>query len=132
MKPDLSDRFPYRELTYKIIGALFKVQNVLGNSLEERYYQRALVKEFTTIGLRFFREREIEIRYDSEHIGKHKVDFLVENSVILEIKTIPEITSKTLTQLVGYLKTTELRVGILANFRTQRLTYRRVINPLIR
>lgn len=65
-------------------------------------------------------------------IGEHKLDFLIEDKVILETKTIPEISSKSATQLLAYLKSTGKRIGILANFRTERLTYRRLVNPLIR
>lgn len=133
MKPDKPDRqFPFPDLSYKMIGSLFKVHNILGNSLGEKYYQRALAKEFKSLGINFRQEVPIEIQYVGEPIGKHQLDFLIEDCLILETKTIPAITPKSLTQLVSYLKSTGLQVGILANFRTQRLTYRRVINPLIR
>lgn len=133
MAPDKPDKqFPHSDLTFKIIGILFKVQNMLGNSLEERYYQRALTREFGNQKIHFVQEVPVDVSYDGTPIGKHKLDFLVEGKVILETKTIPAITNKSLTQLVGYLKSTHLKIGILANFRTERLPYRRVINPLIR
>jgi len=132
MKTDETDKLIYKDLTFKIIGILFKVHNLLGNSLDEQYYQRALAKEFKDQGLSFDREFPVDIKYENENIGKHKLDFIIEDKVILETKTIPVITNKSMTQLIAYLKSTGKRVGILANFRTEKLTYRRVVNPLIR
>lgn len=132
MITDESDKLLYKELTFKIIGALFKVHNLLGNSLDEKYYQRALAKEFEILGLTFKREQKVKLEYEGVDIGDRYLDFVIGDKVILETKTIPQITNKSLTQLISYLKSTKLRVGILANFRTERLSYRRVVNPLIR
>lgn len=133
MQSDSSDeKYPLSDITYKILGASFKVQNYLGNSLDEKYYQRALESEFRAIGLRFVREKQVDLIYNGDKIGRHALDFIIEDKVVLETKTIPNITTKSLTQLLAYLKSTGLRIGILINFRTDKLTYRRVINPLIR
>ncbi|MBI3558909.1 GxxExxY protein [Candidatus Gottesmanbacteria bacterium] len=118
MKSDLADDFPHKELTYKIIGCFFKVHNFLGNSLEERYYQRSLEKEFTDSGLKFEKEREIELLYNGESIGKHRADFIVEGKIIVETKTLPYLDSKSTTQLLAYLKSTGIKIGF--------------VNPLIR
>lgn len=132
MKTDETDKLLYKDLTFRIIGILFKVHNLLGNLLDEQYYQRALVKELKDQQISFSKEYPVSIKYQGENIGQHRLDFIIEDKIILETKTIPEITSKSMTQLIAYLKSTGLRVGILANFRTQRLTYRRVDNPLTR
>ena len=132
MKTDNSDELLYRDLTFKIIGALFKVHNLLGNSLDEKYYQRALAKEFEILGLDFKQEQSIRIEYEGVDIGTRYLDFVIDEKVILETKTIPQISNKSMTQLISYLKSTGLRIGLLANFRTEMLTYRRVVNPLIR
>ena len=112
----------YEELTYRIIGILFKVHNLLGGSLEERYYQRALEKEF--------KEQEIDVTYEGQKIGKHRLDFIVEGKVIIELKTLPFIGSKETNQLLAYLKSTGVKVGLLVNFRSPKVAYKRVINPL--
>ena len=114
------------------MGLCLKVHNLLGNSLEEKYYQRALAKEFEILGLRFKREQQVKLEYEGADIGDRYLDFVIGDKVILETKTIPQITNKSLTQLISYLKSTKLRIGILANFRSERLSYRRVVNPLIR
>ncbi len=132
MTTDKTDELLYEDLTFKIIGALFKVHNLLGNSLDEKYYQRALVKEFENLGINYIREQQIKLEYEGTYIGDRYLDFVLNNKVILETKTIPQITNKSLTQLISYLKSSGLRIGLLANFRSERLTYRRVINPLIR
>lgn len=132
MESDLSDKYPHKELTYKIIGALFKVHNYLGNSLEEKYYQRALAQEFRNLGLKFKEQVEVDLNYDGLNIGKHKLDFLIEDKIILEIKAIPRLDAKASTQLLAYLKSCRVHVGLLANFRTERLTYRRLVNPLMK
>lgn len=111
------------------MGALFKVHNKLGNSYQEKYYQRAVAKELKLQNISFIQEFEIKLDYEEESIGKYFLDFLIEEKIILETKAEPIITLSFQRQVLAYLKSTNLKLGIIANFRTPRLTYCRLVNP---
>ena len=79
------------ELTHKIIGCAMKVHNTLGNGFPEIIYQRALAIEMTSSGLSFQQEKDMPIFYEGQHIGSRRVDFFVENWVMVELKAFPKI-----------------------------------------
>ena len=79
----------HEELTHKIIGCAMKVHSTLGNGFQEVIYQRALAIEMEKQGLGFKREMEMSIFYDGIDIGTRRVDFFVENTVIVELKAVP-------------------------------------------
>ena len=122
----------YPELSYKIIGITFKIFNQIGYGYQEKHYQRALASEFGKQGIKYEREKEIEIKYNNELIGKYYLDFLVEDKMILELKVVPEFQKRNLRQTLEYLNTTGLKLAILINFTLKGVQYRRVINPNIK
>lgn len=117
------------DLSYKIMGALFKVHNELGPSMLEKHYQRALTKEFADQNITFKREVVVDLYYKDEIIGKYRLDFLIENKVILELKAEKYSDPTFFKQVFSYLKHTHLPLAILANFRRVKLEYKRIINP---
>lgn len=119
----------YPELSYKIQGILFKVHNKLGSTRQEKHYQRAIEIELTDQGLPFQREKKVALEYLGKKIGDYFLDFVIDDKIILELKAKDFYTSKDINQVISYLKTLKLRLGILANFRLDRLRYRRIINP---
>ncbi len=122
----------YPELSYQLMGALFTVHNKLGNTYQEKYYQRAIEVELTNLGISFVREKEITIGYGNIGIGKYFLDFIVDSKIVLEIKTTPGIAVPYERQLLAYLESANMKLGIVANFRTDKLTYRRLINPHVK
>ena len=120
----------YPELSYKIMGILFDVHNRLGGGFEEKYYQRAVEKLLKLNKLNFNRELKADISFEGDKIGKYFLDFLVENKIIVELKTVPELLPIHFRQIRNYLKVKRLRLGILVNFRTKRLTYKRILNEI--
>jgi len=124
-------RIIYPDLSYKIMGVLFKVHNKLGSAYQEKYYQRAIAAELRTQNINFIREKEIVLGYGNEGIGKYRLDFVIENKIALEIKTVPFLKDEFTRQLLAYLVSANLKLGIIANFRTKKLTYKRVINPKV-
>lgn len=118
----------YPELSYKIMGVLFDVHNRLGGGFEEKYYQRAVEKLLKLNKLNFNRELKADISFEGDKIGKYFLDFLVENKIIVELKTVPELLPIHFRQVRSYLKVKGLRLGILANFRSKRLIYKRILN----
>lgn len=119
----------YPELGYKIQGILFKVHNKLGSSRQEKHYQRAIEIELTEQGVSFQREKQVALEYLGKKIGDYFLDFVIDDKIILELKAKDFYNSKDINQVISYLKTLNLRLGILANFRSDKLKYRRIINP---
>lgn len=119
----------YSEITEKIIGSSFDVHNFLGNGFQEVIYQRALAYEMTKRGLAFAREIEQPIYYREldEPIGTRRADFVVEGKVLVELKAVIQLDDVHYAQLLNYLKTYKIEVGLLINFGSKRLTYKRFV-----
>jgi len=98
-------------VTYKIIGCAMRVHSTLGNGFQEVIYQRALAIEFRNAGISFERELEVPIYYSEEHIGTRRVDFLVENSVLVELKAVTQVDDIHLAQGLNYLVAYKLDKG---------------------
>lgn len=117
-----------KELSYKIVGVLFRVHRELGGSYQEKYYQRAVEIGLQNAHLSFERELEVDLAFDEENIGKYYLDFLVEGKVVLEIKAKPRVTAQDRRQVLAYLKARGVELGVLANFRGEKLCFERVLN----
>jgi len=120
--------YKHSDITGKIIGAAMKVHSVLGNGFQEVIYQRALDIEMNKQGLQCQRELEMQIYYDGHEIGTRRVDFLVEDKVMVEIKALTALEDVHLAQAINYLEVYNLEIGLLLNFGAKSLQYRRVIN----
>jgi GxxExxY protein len=117
------------DLTYRIIGCAMKVHSFLGNGFQEIIYQRALAIEMNKAGLTYARELEIPIFYDNEEIGKRRVDFLVENGVMVELKAVVALEDVHLAQGLNYLVAYKLDKGLLINFEAKSLEVKRLRHP---
>lgn len=117
----------YKDITEKIIGASFDVHSFLGNGFQEVIYQRALAYEMSKRGLDFAREIEQPIYYKelNEPIGTRRADFLVSGKVLVELKAIISMEDVHTTQLLNYLRAYKIEVGLLINFGSKSLTYKR-------
>ena|SRR3989344_8998510 len=124
-------RIIYPELSYQVMGVLFKVHNKLGSTYQEKYYQRAIKRELEAQNIHFEKEKLVKLIYESEKIGNYFLDFVIDGKIVLEIKAVPFIRKEWTNQLVAYLVSTNLPLGIIANFRTSKLTYKRIVNPNI-
>jgi len=119
----------YKDITEKIIGASFEVHKFLGNGFQEVIYQRALAYEMQKSGLEFAREIEQDIFYKEleKPIGTRRADFVVEGKVLVEIKAIIQLEDVHLAQALNYLKAYKLEVGLLINFGSKSLTFKRIV-----
>jgi len=119
----------YSDITEKIIHASFEVHKFLGNGFQEDIYQRALAYEMKNENLYFAREIEQEIFYKDliEPIGTRRADFVVENKILVELKAIKELEDVHLAQALNYLKAYKLEVGLLINFGSKSLTFKRLV-----
>ena len=122
----------HKDITGKIIGSAMKVHSTLGNGFQEVIYQRALAIEMENVGLGFQRELEMEIEYYDRSIGTRRVDFLVEEQIMGEIKAITNLEDVHLAQAINYLEAYKLGIGLLINFGTKSLQYKRVHNNNIK
>ncbi len=116
------------ELTFKIIGCAMKVHTALGNGFQEVIYQRALAIEMRKQGLSFAREMVMKIFYDDIQIGTRRVDFFVENRIMVELKAVIRLEDTHLAQAMNYCEAYNLPIGLLINFGSKSLTYKRVYN----
>ena len=117
------------ELTYQIIGCAMKVHSFLGNGFQEVIYQRALEIEFNKANISFARELEMHIIYDNQNIGTRRVDFLVENEVVVELKAIIALEDVHLAQGLNYLVAYKMDKGLLINFGARSLEIKRLRHP---
>jgi len=119
----------HADITPKIIGASFEVHKFLGNGFQEVIYQRALQYEMHQAGLTFQREIEQPIYYKDlpQPIGTRRADFVVEDKVLVELKAVIQLEDVHLAQALNYLKVYKLEVGLLINFGSKSLTFKRLI-----
>jgi GxxExxY protein len=119
----------HKEITEKIIGASFEVHKFLGNGFQEVIYQRALAWELAQAGLSFEREIEQNIFYKDliKPIGTRRADFVIEEKVLVELKAVIELEDVHLAQVLNYLKAYKFEVGLLINFGSKSLTFKRLV-----
>mgnify|MGYP000049957953 CR=1 FL=1 len=113
-------------LTERIIQGIVKVHRTLGPGFLESIYRNALVLELIGKGLKVESEKEVTVYYEGRPVGTHRLDILVEGKVVLELKTVEQLTAAHYAQIRSYLKATGLNVGLLVNFAKQRSDFRRV------
>lgn len=117
----------YKELTGKIIKTLFEVFINLGPGLTEVIYKRAVIEELDKVKLKFAPEKNVPIFYKNKKLGTYRLDLLIEEKVILELKVKSGIEPIDEAQIITYLKSSGYRIGILANFGTKKLEFKRFI-----
>ena len=120
--------YKHSELTSKIIGCAMKVHSALGNGFQEVIYQRALEIEMSDEGIIFNREYEMPVYYKNQQIGTRRVDFLVEETVSVELKALTALEDVHLAQAINYLEAYDLEVGLLINFGAKSLQFKRLFN----
>lgn len=126
------DGIIYKELSYKLMGILFKIHRSLGSTYQEKYYQLAIEIALKEEQVLYNREVMIKLQYNGESIGKYYLDLVIDGKIALEVKTVPLIAKEYINQVLAYLDSADLKLGIIANFRTQRLTYKRLVNPKVK
>ena len=121
-------RHQFEDLSKKIIGAAIKVHKELGPGFLESIYEEALKVEFSEHGFQYDSQKEIEIRYHGVPVGLHRLDLVVENKIIVELKAVKELSDVHFAQPRSYLKASGLKIGLLLNFSKPTLEVKRVVN----
>ena len=125
----MAEQHLHSDVTGKIIKSARTVHSTLGNGFQEVIYQKALAIEMNMNGLEFSREHEMKITYRGIELGTRRVDFFVEEKVMVEIKAIIEIGDVHLAQAINYLEAYGLEVGLLLNFGAKSLEFNRLRRP---
>ena len=122
-------KMKHKELTSKISECAYKVHNTLGFGFLEAVYQNALLIELIKAGLRAEKEKKIQVYYDTQLVGDYLGDIIVEDKVILELKSVKELHPAHSAQLINYLKATGIEIGLLINFGESVAVKRKVFTP---
>ena len=117
-----------KEEAYELIGACMEVHKQLGNGFLEQVYQEALELELKDRNIPFQREAKLSIEYKRQILKKYYIaDFICFGRIILELKALSDLTSEHESQVLNYLKATDLKLGLLINFGSRRLQYKRFV-----
>jgi GxxExxY protein len=128
MSEMINNSYKHSDLTAKIIGCAMKVHSTLGNGFPEVIYQKCLSIEMSKQGLAFAKELEMPIYYDSIKVGTRRVDFLVEDKIVVELKALSKLEDTHLAQALNYLEAYKLETGLLINFGARSLEFKRISN----
>ena len=120
--------YKHSELTGKIIGCAMKVHRVIGPGFPEIIYMRCLIIELKNSGLSCEAEVERDIYYEGIKVGSRRLDLLVDNKVIVELKAVTEVEPLFYNQIINYLKIFKIEIGLLINFGNTSLQYKRFAN----
>ncbi|MEO6148603.1 MAG: GxxExxY protein [Mucilaginibacter sp.] len=128
MKEIINSQYKYSEVTGSIIGCAMKVHATLGNCFQEVIYQRCLAIEMHKQNLAFTREMEMPIYYDDIEVGTRRVDFFVEDKIMVELKAVTKLEDGHLAQAINYLEAYKMETGLLINFGSKSLEFKRITN----
>jgi len=117
-----------KDLTQQIIGCAMRVHSVLGNGFQEVVYQRAFAIEMECAGINFEREKEMEIFYRDRQIGTRRADFFVGGKIMVELKAVIDMGEAHLAQAMNYIEAYNMEIGLLINFGSRSLQFKRVHN----
>jgi len=123
------EKYPHKDITERIIGCAIAVHKALKSGFVEAVYENALCHEMGKQGICYERQNTVVVRYDGVPVGEHRIDVLVEKVVVVELKSVSDLTDQHLSQLMSTMKAAGVKVGLLMNFGEARLIdgVRRVI-----
>lgn len=124
------EEMQFKELTEEIIGCAYKVYNTMGFGFLESVYEKALLFELRKTGLTIEAQKPITVFYEEENVGDFFADIIVNDQIILELKSVRRIAKAHETQLVNYLVATKREIGLLINFGEQRVEIKRKVRDL--
>ncbi|MEN9876293.1 MAG: hypothetical protein RLZZ529_1290 [Bacteroidota bacterium] len=129
---DAPSKIIYKEESYAIVGACMKVHRALGPGFLEAVYEEVVEKEFIIQKIPYKRQVQLNLYYEGVQLKKqYRADFVCYDSIIVELKAVTQIPSVFYAQLQNYLKCTNMELGLLINFSTPSLTYKRIVNSKI-
>ena len=122
-----AEDFAYKQLSHQILAAAFEVHNILGYGFLENVYEKALLQELRSRGLKAESQTEIKVSYKGKEVGSYCADIVVNDYIILELKAVEMLNKAHEAQLLNYLKATNKKIGILINFGKDKVEYKRFV-----
>jgi GxxExxY protein len=126
MSADSADNL--NELSHQMIGMAIEIHKKLGPGFQEKIYEEALLKEFEKAEIEYQRQKVVRVDYDGQSLGNQRIDLLVDDGIILEIKACAKIIPIHRDQLISYLKTADKKLGLILNFGRSKLEIKRVVH----
>jgi GxxExxY protein len=126
---DKNENIIFKDLSYKIIGILYSIHSQLGPSFKEEHYKQAIKTFLEKENIPFEIEKPLKLETTNFSVEGIRADFVIDDKILLEIKAKPLITREDIRQVYRYLKTSKLPIGIIANFRSKKLIFKRILNP---
>jgi GxxExxY protein len=117
-------------LSHKVLGIAFKVHNIIGCGLHESAYEEAFCIELASVSIPYERQRVFPIHYSGQYIGTYIADIVVDNTIIVELKSVRVLNPVMFAQLINYLKLSGLQVGYILNFHNLRVEWKRFVNTI--
>jgi GxxExxY protein len=127
-QPVVSGKVLYPELSFDIMGAVYEVHKQLGPGFSDDLYERALTLELVARQIPFEQQKTIQVNYKGQLLGIYRLDLVVADQIILELKADSALTDVFRQQVRSYLKATGLRLGILINFGAGKVQSERIVN----
>jgi GxxExxY protein len=121
------EEYKYWDLSDKLISAAIEVHKILGPGFIESVYHNAMENEMELQDIPFETEKTIRIFYKNEEVGLHRVDLLIDNKIVIELKAVYDISDIHVSQVISYLKATKLNVGLIINFSKNKIDIQRIV-----
>ena len=125
----IKEEYIHSDITAEILGVAFEVHKIIGTGFVELVYQKAMIVECGLRNIETSSEIELPVFYKNVKVGSRRADLMVKNKVIVELKAVTELNDTHLAQAINYLEAFNLEVGLLINFGSKSLQYKRVIHP---
>ena len=116
-----------KDEVFEVVGCAMEVLNELGHGLLEKPYENALVIEFGLRGIPFRQQPRFDVLYKSVSVGEYVPDLITHGQLVVDTKVVERITDHELGQMMNYLKITKLQVGLILNFKSAKLEWRRIV-----
>ena len=125
----INEKYIHSDITSEILNVAFEVHKIIGPGFVELVYLRSMIVECGLRSMEIDSEIELPIFYKNVRVGSRRADLLVKKKVIVELKAVVELNDNHLAQAINYLEAFDLEVGLLLNFGSKSLQYKRVIHP---
>lgn len=120
----------YPELSYRLVGLLYKIYNRLGGGYQEKVYQEALRRELLINQIGFLEQVKVDLFYDKQKLQRYYIDFIADHKIVIELKVTPRFTHRDIMQVLTYLKQSNLKLGILASLNRDNIQFKRILRGL--
>ncbi len=124
----MMNREELNQLSNKIIGIAIEVHKSLGSGFIEKVYESAFEKELINNNLKYKRQFPVKVNYKNEDVGEQRIDFMIDDQIIVELKTVSELLDIHKMQMLSYLKTCQKKIGLILNFAKKTLGIKRMVN----